>query len=160
MVREMKIEDGRILLHMDEATSGVDDGGPMKGFAIAGEDLKFHPAEITHLVTGKDNRGQPRKDLRVLVLSSHMVPKPVHYRYAWARSPMGNLQAHGNTDVPLATQRSDHWSMKDVYEAVTGKKSRSDGSLERGERRELTEALRAEDVRRRIVEAEALIREQ
>lgn len=159
MVKEVKAEDDRILLRMDEATANVDDGGPMKGFAIAGEDRKFHPADITHLVTGKDSRGQPQKDMRVLVLSSRMVPKPIHYRYAWGRSPMGNLQAHHNTDIPLATQRSDNWSMKETYEALTGKKNSSAGSLERGERRELLKVLRAEDIRRRLAEAEALIRE-
>jgi sialate O-acetylesterase len=144
---------------MDEPTAAVDDGGPMKGFAIAGEDRKFHPADINHLVKGKDSRGQPQKDTKVLVLSSPMVPSPIHYRYAWGRSPMGNLQAGGMSDIPLATQRSDDWSMKDVYEALTGKQSSSAGPLERGERRELTEALRAEDQRRRLAEAEALIRE-
>jgi sialate O-acetylesterase len=159
MVREMRVEDERILLYMDEATAGVDDGGPMKGFAIAGEDLKFHPAEITHLVTGKDRRGQPQKDTKVLVLSSPMVPKPIHYRYAWARNPMGNLQAQGNTDIPLATQRSDNWSMKEIYEALTARKGSSAEALGGGERRELLEALRAEDLRRRIAEAEGLIRE-
>ncbi len=159
MVKAMEFKDDWILLHMDEATAGVDDGGPMKGFAIAGKDKKFHPADTTHLVTGEDRRGQPQKDMRVLVLSSPMVPKPIHYRYAWARSPMGNLQAHSNTDIPVASQRSDNWSMKEIYEALTGKKSTSSGSLERGERRELLEALRAEDVRRRLAEAEALIRE-
>jgi sialate O-acetylesterase len=159
MVKEMKVGDDRILLYMDEVTANVDDGGPMKGFAIAGEDRKFHPADITHLVTGKDNRGQPQKDMKVLELSSPMVPKPIHYRYAWARSPMGNLQAHHNTDIPVATQRSDNWSMKGIYEALAGKKSNSAGSLERGERSELIKALRAEDMRRRLAEAEALIRE-
>jgi sialate O-acetylesterase len=159
MVNEMKFEDNRILLHMDEATANVDDGGPMKGFAIAGEDRKFHPAEITHLVTGRDNRGRPQKDTKVLVLTSPMVPKPIHYRYAWGRSPMGNLQAHHNTDIPVATQRSDNWSMKELYEALTGKKSSSAGSLERGERGELLKALRAEDIGRRLAEAETLIRE-
>jgi sialate O-acetylesterase len=159
MVKEMKVEDDRILLHMDEVTSSVDDGGPMKGFAIAGEDLKFHPADINHLVTGKDSRGRPQRDMKVLVLTSPMVPKPIHYRYAWGRSPMGNLQAHHNTDIPVATQRSDSWSMKEIYEAVTGKVSNSVGSLERGERAELIKTLREEDIRRRLAEAEALIGE-
>jgi sialate O-acetylesterase len=159
MVNEMKVEDDRILLYMDESTANVDDGGPMKGFAIAGEDHRFHPADIAHLVTGKDDRGQPRKDTKVLVLSSPMVRKPIHYRYAWGRSPMGNLQATGNSDIPFATQRSDNWSMKGIYEALAGKKSTSAGSLERGERNELIQALRAEDMRRRLAEAEALIRD-
>lgn len=79
-----------------------------------------------------------------------MVPKPIHYRYAWGRSPMGNLQAQHNTDIPLATQRSDSWSLKAVYETLTGKESKSADSLERGERNELIRALRAEDMRRRL----------
>ena len=159
MIKTMALEDGRILLHMDEAIANVDDGGIMTGFAIAGEDRKFHPADIAHLVTGKDDRGRDKKDTKVLVLTSPMVPKPIHYRYAWARSPMGNMQAHHNTDIPLATQRSDNWSLKDVYETLTGKASTSAGSLERKERNDLIKALRAQDMKRRLAEAEVLIKE-
>jgi sialate O-acetylesterase len=159
MVQEMRVEDGRIVLPMDEAVSGVDDGGPIEGFAIAGADKRFHPADAVHLVTGKDSRGREQKDTKVLVLTSRMVPEPVHYRYAWARSPLGNLQVNGNTDIPLATQRSDDWSLGATYEAIVGKPSKSPGTLDRGELGELTRALRDEDTRRRLTEAEALIRE-
>ena len=159
MVQEMKVEDGRIVLRFDESAASVDDGGPIKGFAVAGNDRIFHPAEATHLVVGKDSRGRPRKDTKAIVLESRMVPEPVHYRYAWARSPMANVQAHHNTDIPLATQRSDDWSMADMYEALTGKKPGTDGSLDRRERREFADALRAEDIRRRLAEAEAFIEE-
>jgi sialate O-acetylesterase len=157
MVKEMKVEGDRILLYMDDPTTNVDDGGGMEGFAIAGEDMKFHPADIAHLETGKDSRGRPQKDSRVLVLTSPMAPKPIHFRYAWGRNPMGNLQTQGNTDIPLATQRSDDWSMKQMYESLTGKESASPDSLERGERGELIQALREEDKRRRLAEAKALI---
>ena len=156
IIEEVTIEDDRMLLRFDEAVSNVDDGGSMKGFAIAGEDQKFHPAEIAHFVTGKDDRGRPKKDQRVLVLRSDMVEKPTHYRYAWARSPLANLQAQSHSDVPLPTQRSDNWSMKNTFEALTGKASKSEGSLDRRERRELAEALRGEDKRRRLLEAKAL----
>ena len=160
MVKEMKIKDGCIVLHMDEPVSNVDDGGAIEGFAVAGKDKKYHPADAAHLVTGKDSRGRAQKDSKVLLLKSPMVPEPVHYRYAWARSPLGNLQPTGSSDIPLATQRSDKWSLKETYEALTGKKSKSEGSLDRGERRELVNALGAEDMRRRVAEAEALIREK
>jgi len=159
MIKKMTVEDKRILLTMDEATANVDDGGIMKGFAIAGQDRKFHPADIAHLVTGKDNRGREQKDTKTLVLTSPMVPKPIHYRYAWGRSPMGNLQAHHNTDIPVATQRSDNWSLRDIYEALTGRKGKSGGALERRERNELVRALRAQDLRRRLAEAETLLKE-
>lgn len=159
MVQEMRVKEGRIVLQMDEAVSGVDDGGPIEGFAIAGVDQRFHPADAVHLVTGKDSRGREQKDTKVLVLTSRMVPEPVHYRYAWARSPLANVQANGNSDIPLATQRSDDWSMSASYESLVGKPTKSAGELDRSERGELTRALRAEDTRRKISEAEALIRE-
>jgi sialate O-acetylesterase len=155
MVKEMKVEDGRIVLTFDESVTNVDDGGPMKGFAIAGEDRKFHPADIAHLVTGKDGRGRPRKDMKVLVLSSPMVPEPAHYRYAWARSPMANIQTHHNTDVPMGTQRSDDWPMEAVPLGVFGEEQPA--KLDRGQRGKLNAALRHLDLERRLKEAEALI---
>ena len=158
MIKQMKVEEGRILLYMDEATKGVDDGGPMKGFAIAGKNREFHPADIDHLVTGKDNRGRPKKDMKVLVLTSPMVQEPIHYRYAWARSPMGNLQAHHNTDIPLATQRSDDWLMEQIPLNVFG--DRPPEKLQRGERGKLFRALRQLDMDRRMKEAEQLLQKK
>ncbi len=159
IVREMRIEEGRLVLRMDTAVSGVDDGGPIEGFAIAGADKRFHPADAVHLVTGKDSRGREQRDARLIVLSSQIVPQPEHYRYAWARSPLGNLQVGGNSDIPLATQRSDDWSWSATYEAFLGKRSQSAGSLDRRERGELTRALRAEDTGRKLKEAAVLIRQ-
>jgi sialate O-acetylesterase len=157
MLKEMKVEEGQLVLQMDEPVSPVDDGGPIEGFAIAGEDKKFQPAEATFRVTGKDAKGKGQEDKTAIVLTSPLVPKPVHYRYAWARSPMGNLQASGNTDVLFATQRSDTWSMNDIYEALTGKKAKEPATLDRPEHNEFRKALQAEDMRRRLAEAEALI---
>jgi len=112
IVKKMEIKDGKILLYMDDSAQNEDDGGVMEGFAVAGRDKRYHPAKAENLVTGRDGRGRPRKDMKVIVLSSPMVPEPVHYRYAWARSPMGNLQAHYNTDIPLATQRNGYGGAK------------------------------------------------
>ncbi len=158
MVKEMKVEEGQIVLQMDETVNNVDDGGPIEGFAIAGEDKKFQPAEAAFRVTGKDAKGKGQEDKTAIVLKSALVPKPAHYRYAWARSPLGNLQASGNTDVLFATQRSDAWSMNDIFEALTGKKAKEAGTLDRPEHNEFRKALQAEDMRRRLAEAEALIK--
>lgn len=158
MLKEMKVEDGQLVLQMDEAVNGVDDGGPIEGFAIAGEDKKFQPAEATFLVKGKDAKGKGQEDRTAIVLKSPMVAKPIHFRYAWGRSPLGNLQAGGNSDVLFATQRSDTWSMNDLYEALTGKTSKAPGVLDRAEHGEFRKALQAEDMRRRLSEAEALIK--
>jgi sialate O-acetylesterase len=154
MVVGMDVKEGRIELQLDEPASAVDDGGPILGFAVAGEDRQFHPATAEHLVTEKDDRGQARKDTKVIVLSSPMVPNPVHYRYAWGRSPLGNLQADRMTDIPFATQRSDNWSLENVplglhEEEVTEK-------LDRQQQRRQIEALRKQDIARILFEAETL----
>ena len=154
IVTGMKVEGDRIELQLDEPASAVDDGGPILGFAVAGEDRKFHPALAKHLVIGKNDRGQPQTDKKVLVLSSSMVSNPVHYRYAWGRSPLGNLQADRITDIPFATQRSDDWSLENVplrvhAEEVTQK-------LDRQQQQKQIEALRKQDVERILFEAEVL----
>jgi sialate O-acetylesterase len=154
MVQEMKVEDGRIELRLDEAASAVDDGGPILGFAVAGEDRKFHPAEAVHLVTSRDDRGNPQTDRKVLVLSSSMVSQPVHYRYAWGRSPLGNLQADRLTDIPFATQRSDDWPLENVPLGI--RQEETTEKLDRQQQRKQIEALRKQDIERILFEAEAL----
>ncbi len=154
MVEEMNVEDGRIVLRLDKAADAVDDGGPITGFAVAGEDRRFHPAQANHLITGKDDRGRPQTDTKVLVLSSPMVPDPVHYRYAWGRSPLGNLQASRITDIPFATQRSDDWPLENIPRDVLDE---APVNLDRGQRRKLQEALQKQDLQRRLHEAEELI---
>lgn len=158
IVEDMKVEDGRIVLHLDEAVGGVDDGGPIMGFAVAGEDRQFHPAEATRLVIGKDDRNRPKTDSQKLVLVSSMVPNPIHYRYAWARSPLGNLQANRNSDIPFATQRSDDWPLEDVPKGVFGDSPPE--KFERSHRGKILGALRQQDLTRRQTAAEALLRDK
>ena len=155
--KEMAVEDGRILLKGADAMGAYNDG-PMLGFAVAGEDGKFQPAKAENLETGKDNRGRMRYDRSVIVLSSPLVPKPVHFRFAWARNPLANVKASDNDDIPFATQRSDSWAIADMYELYTGKKPKEAGKLDRGEHGELDKALSSEDMRRRLYEAEELIK--
>lgn len=149
-VEEVKVVDGSIQLKMDGPVGAVDDGGPIEGFAIAGEDRKFHPATADFLVTGKDNRGRDQKDSTVLVLTSPMVPEPVAYRYAWARNPMGNLQVQRGSDIPFATQRSDDWPKEEIF--INGELKEMDG-------RPLQNALRELDKERALANAKALIEE-
>ncbi|MCR9243894.1 MAG: sialate O-acetylesterase [bacterium] len=148
--------DGELVLRLDTAVSDPEDGA-MVGFAIAGEDRRFQPAEVGYVAIGKDGRGRTRFDRKQLVLRSPLVPTPVHYRYAWGRNPLANVQVAGNKDLPLATQRSDDWGPADVPagifdEVVTGKMSRA-------QRNRVLRALREEDRRRRVAEAEAVLRE-
>lgn len=157
ILEEMTVEGGRIVLKFDRAVDAIDNGLPIEGFAIAGEDRAFHPAVAEHRVTGQNDRGQDQIDRTTIVLTCHMVPEPIAYRYAWARSPMGNTEAYHLTDIPLATQRSDDWPLEatplGVFEDGPPKE------LNRGQRNQLIQALRNIDLHRRAVEAEAFLRE-
>ena len=160
MLKEMKAENGAIALTFDQQIGPVGDGFPITGFAIAGKDMKFQPATITYRVTGKNSRGRDKHDTTTLVLTSSLVAEPVHYRYAWARNPMGNLQVKWNSDIPLPTQRSDDWTNADLLKALTGKDAENLLVLSRGEKRRLSQSLASEDRRRLVEEAKALLKQE
>lgn len=69
-------------------------GGDLKGFAVAGNDRKFHWA--TAKIVGDH-----------VLLKSPDVPVPVAARYNWANSPVGNL--YNADDLPALPFRSDDW---------------------------------------------------
>ena len=89
------ITEGEIHLEFKNAEGGLKArGAPVTGFAIAGADRVWHPA-------------QARVDGDGLVLSSAAVPAPVAARYGWANNPACNLYNRG--DLPLAPFRTDSW---------------------------------------------------
>lgn len=152
VVMEIKAEDGQIILTMDMQVNGLRDW-PIEGFAIAGEDRRFQPAKAVHLVTGKDKNNRPTYDRRVLVLTSPLIAKPIHYRYAWGRNPMGNVTIndprYGRT--PLATQRSDDWKLTEVPVELGH-------DLDHRQRTaQLRKMLKEDDLKRRLAEARALL---
>jgi len=159
MIKEMKVQDGAIVLTFEgKGVTAPGDGSPLAGFAIAGKDMKFQPAGISHKVIGKKGRSV-QYDNTILILTSPLVPKPVNFRYAWGRSPMGNIQARYGR-VPLATQRSDKWTNADLLKALTGKDAEDPGQLSRGEGHALTAALKQEDHRRKIAQAKAILEKE
>lgn len=152
MINETIVEDGRIIVKLDGNVGAVGNGLPMQGFAIAGKDRKFHPADATFLVIGKDNRGRDRLDKKQIVLTSPMVPEPVAFRYAWARMPMANVQAGL---IPMPTQRSDDWPLEQTPDL--GFELTVTGEIDRAQRRELINTLKQIDAERRIAEAQAVL---
>jgi sialate O-acetylesterase len=70
------------------------DGGPVKGFAIAGDDHRFVWADA-------------RIDGDAIVVSSAQVSKPVAVRYGWADNPIVNL--YNNAGLPASPFRTDDW---------------------------------------------------
>ncbi len=94
----MQIEEGKVRLNLANAQGlKTTDGGPIKGFALAGEDRKFHwaKAEIEH-----DH----------IVVSCAEVPSPVAIRYGWADNPEVNLV--NGAGLPASPFRSDKWKQE------------------------------------------------
>lgn len=115
----------------------------------AGKDGKFQPAKAEWGDKGDSG------DRSLIVLSSPLVAELVYYRHAWGRNPLANLKADG---IPLDTLRNDNFTVADMYEIYTGKKSATPNILDGVEHRDLHNALKAEDVKRRLHEAEAFIK--
>ena len=130
-IQEMKVEGGKMILKMarfevDQPTTTA----PSSGSAIAGKDGKFQPAKAEWGDKG---------DRSIIVLSSPLVAEPVYYRHAWGRNPLANLKADG---IPLDTLRNDNFTVADMYEIYTGKKSATPNILNGGEFRDLTQSVK------------------
>jgi sialate O-acetylesterase len=95
-------EGDGMLLTFDKAVRVDDFGSEIEGFSIAGESGVFYMASaITKRV-----KEQELKNKQILV-SSPLVTEPATVRYAWARSPMGNLKVNGMPWQPLHSFRTD-----------------------------------------------------
>ena len=154
MLTGMEKQDEALVLTLDTDVGDPEDGA-IEGFAIAGEDRKFHPANVSYGVKGKGNRGRTQYNRKQLVLTSPMVSNPLHFRYAWGRNPLANLQATGNKDLPFATQRSDDWRLEEVPLGVFEEEVTL--PISRGDRGKILQALREQDKARRVREAELVI---
>jgi len=157
MLLGMAEREGALVLQFDMPVGDPEDGA-IVGFAIAGDDRCFQPAEARHLEVGKNERGEPRLDQKQLVLTSPLVPSPRHVRYAWSRNPLANLQAIGNKDLPFAAQRSDAFDAGEAPLGVLGEGVDGKGALTGAQWNQVRQALRQQDVRRRVAEAEAVLR--
>lgn len=79
LFRQLTTEGGRLRVWFDHAEGlAAKGGGPVTGFAVAGEDGNYVPAEA-------------RIDGDAVLVSSPQVAKPVSVRYAWAADPVCNL---------------------------------------------------------------------
>jgi sialate O-acetylesterase len=149
-IREMKVEGSRMILTMARFEVIPYNDGPILGFAIAGKDGRFQPAKAEWL-----NPHAPG-DRSTIVLTSPLVPEPVYYRHAWGRNPLANLKADG---IPLDSLRNDNFTVADLYQIYTGRKSAIPNILNGAELRDLRNALKAEDTKRRRNEAETFLKE-
>ena len=91
----MKVEGDAVRLRFKHAEGLRAKGDALKGFAVAGEDRKWHWAEAK--VEGNE-----------VVVRSAEVKNPVAVRYAWANNPdQANL--YNAAGLPAAPFRTDDW---------------------------------------------------
>jgi len=94
LYQSMEVEGSKIRIRFSHVGEGlVAKGGPLKHFAIAGEDRKFVWADA--VIDGE-----------TVVVSSPEVPKPVAVRYAWANNPEG-CNLYNKADLPASPFRTD-----------------------------------------------------
>ena len=97
-------EGDKILLTFDRAVFPDDMGSEIEGFSIADKSGNYY---LAHAVA-KSVKDKEQRNKQILV-SSPLVKEPVSVRYAWARSPMGNLKVEGKPWQPLHSFRTDQW---------------------------------------------------
>ncbi|CAA9444455.1 MAG: Sialic acid-specific 9-O-acetylesterase [uncultured Phycisphaerae bacterium] len=91
----MAVESDKVRLKFKHAAGlAAKGGGAVKGFAVAGEDKKWHWADAT--IDGES-----------VVVRSDKVARPVAVRYAWAHNPPTNL--YNAAGLPAAPFRTDDW---------------------------------------------------
>ena len=93
LFESMKTKGSKAILRFTHIGGGlVAKDGPLQGFAVAGENRVFHPAQAE--IHGK-----------TIVVHSAAVAKPVAVRYGWANVPEGNL--FNRAGLPASPFRTD-----------------------------------------------------
>lgn len=95
--KSMSVEDGKAILKFDHVGGGLDtfDVRTPLGFAIAGEDKKFHWAQAKII------------DRETMEVWHEDVEHPASVRYGWADNPVCNMQ--NKEGLPMTPFRSDDW---------------------------------------------------
>ena len=97
VLRECAVEEGCLRLSFDHAEGGLvtPDGGPVRGFAIAGATRRFRWASA-------------RIEGDSIVIRHPHEPNPVAVRYAWDDNPVCNL--FNRAGLPASPFRTDEWT--------------------------------------------------
>lgn len=91
----MSVEGDKIRIKFKHAEGGLEArGGPLKGFAVAGDDRKF--VEATATIDGE-----------AVLVGSDKVDRLAAVRFGWADVPDGNL--YNKAGLPASPFRTDDW---------------------------------------------------
>ena len=152
-------EGDRMVLTFDKPVMPDDMSTVPRGFSIADESGKFYMAHAAYPLkkdVGIWNVANKNFDATKAIVWSPLVKQPVAVRYAWARSPMGNLKINGKEWLPLQSFRTDEWDWpesEDPSESLVDRgKSRAmqQEAAERLEYRKIEEAKRAVEILDRL----------
>jgi sialate O-acetylesterase len=102
----VKTEGDEMILTFDRRVHPDDMSPIIEGFALAGEDGKYYKAYARNSTVGEFWTAA-----KIIHVWSPLVPKPVHVRYAWGHSPMGNLKVSGHQEMPIPEFRTDSWDL-------------------------------------------------
>ena len=144
LYESMEIDGDRIVVQMNGPIH-PSSGGRAKilGFAIAGEDRHFYPAEA--YMEGSD---------RVSV-HSEFVKQPVAVRYAWGTRPYGTFVGGGWSGQPVAPFRTDDWEWRDTPYDRSSPEYREFDAWMREQREQAQQWL----IQRKVEEAEKTLAE-
>jgi len=126
-----------------------------EGFSIADKSGKFYMAQAAYPLKKDDgiwNAVNKNCDTTKILVWSPLVKEPVAVRYAWARSPMGNLKVNGKAWQPLQSFRTDAWDWPESDDLMTAAldrdkmKVRKEDALQRLEFRKTEEAKLAGEI--------------
>ena len=147
----VKTEGDEMVLTFERRVHPDNQSPIIEGFALAGEDGKYYKAYARHSTVG--DFWTRTKTIHVW---SPLVPKPVHLRYAWGNSPMGNLKVNGHQEMPIPEFRTDSWDLPES-EDLTDKgltrefsKQWNDDGTARIQYRRTEEAKRALEIIERV----------
>ena len=142
--------DGEQMVLTFDRPVAPDDNGPIEGFAIAGEDGKYYKAYAESLVTKDQGIWGNKYDRKKLFVWSPLVQEPVAVRYAWARSPMGNLKVEGKPWQPLHSFRTDEWDWPESEDPAESLVDRAKSRAMQQEAAERCEYRRMEEARQAV----------
>jgi sialate O-acetylesterase len=98
----VKTEEDEMILTFDKRIHPDDMSPIIEGFALAADDGKFYKAYARNSTVGEFWTAS-----KIIHVWSPLVPNPVHVRYAWGNSPMGNLYVQGHQEMPVPEFRTD-----------------------------------------------------
>jgi sialate O-acetylesterase len=143
----------RMVLTFDRPVMPDDMSTIPRGFSIADDSGKFYMAFAAYPLkkdAGIWNVANKNFDATKIVVWSPLVRQPAAVRYAWARSPMGNLKVNGKAWLPLQSFRTDKWDWPESEDPAENLVDRGKNRAMQQEAAERLEYRKTEEARQAV----------